>query len=89
MLMYSVISIVSGIVFGILDGLINANPYAQKLLDVYKPIAKASANIPLGFAIDLIYGFVMAGLFLLLYKSLPGETGILKGLSFGLILWFF
>jgi len=28
-------------------------------------------------------------LFLLLYKSLPGETGLLKGLSFAGIAWFF
>ena len=29
------------------------------------------------------------GLFLLLYESLPGETGLLKGVSFALLAWFF
>ncbi len=89
MLRYILVSIISGVLFGFMDGGINANPYAQKLLEVYKPIARTSVNMPLGLAIDLVYGFVMAGLFLLLYKSLPGETGILKGLSYGLIMWFF
>lgn len=89
MMRYLLTSIVSGILFGLMDGVINANPYGQKLLEVYKPISKDSINIPLGFAIDLFYGFVMAALFLLLYKSLPGETKILKGLSYGLIMWFF
>jgi len=89
MLRYTIVSIVSGIFFGVLDGLINANPYAQKQFEIYKPIAKTSINVPLGFGIDLIYGFVMAGLFLLLYPSLPGDSGILKGLSYGLIMWFF
>ncbi|MGA2327192.1 MAG: hypothetical protein ABSH05_13000 [Bryobacteraceae bacterium] len=37
---------------------------------------------------DLAYGFLMAALFLLLYPSLPGSA-VLKGVSFGLIVWFF
>jgi hypothetical protein len=89
MLRYVIVSVFGGLLLGLLDGLINANPYAQKLFEVYKPIAKNSVNIILGFGIDILYGFVMAGLFILLYKSLPGQTAILKGLSFGLIVTFF
>jgi len=89
MLRYIIVSISGGILFGFLDGIINANSYARKLLEVYKPISKSSINIPLGFAIDIFYGFVMAGLFIILYKSLPGKTGLIKGLSFGLTIWFF
>ena len=36
---YIVVSIVGGFLFGIMDGLINANPVAQRLNAVYKPIA--------------------------------------------------
>jgi len=86
---YVVVSIVGGILFGILDGLINANPVAQRLYAVYKPIAKTSLNIVAGVAIDLAYGFIMAAVFLLLYTSLPGEIGIAKGLSFAILVWFF
>jgi hypothetical protein len=86
---YIVVSIVSGILFGILDGLINANPVARRLYDVYKPIAKTSLNVVAGVVIDLAYGFIMAAVFLLLYTSLPGETGIVKGLSFAILVWFF
>ena len=89
MIRYIIASIVGGFLFGTMDGVINANSYAKKLFEVYKPIAKTSINAPAGIIIDLIYGFVMAGLFLLLYKSLPGETGLLKGLSFAGIAWFF
>ena len=89
MIRYIIVSVVSGILFGILDGVINANPLAQKLYAVYKPIAKTAVNAPAGLAIDLAYGFIMAALFLLLYKGLPGRTGIAKGLSFGLLAWFF
>lgn len=85
---YIFISLISGVLFGAMDGLINANPYAQKLFEVYKPIAKMSVNMGAGILIDLIYGFVLAGIFLLLFKSLPGETGIVKGISFALLLWF-
>jgi len=87
--MYIIISIISGILFGIMDGLINANPLGTRLYAVYKPIARTSINVRAGVLIDLIYGFVMAGVFLALYKSLPGELGIVKGVIFALIVWFF
>jgi hypothetical protein len=83
------ISIISGILFGVLDAVINANPFAQRLYQVYTPIAKKSVNFVAGIAIDLLYGFVMAGLFLLLYDSLPGANGLLKGISYAIIAWFF
>lgn len=86
---FIIVGISSGILFGILDALINANPMAQRLYNVFKPISKTTINPVAGILIDLFYGFVMAWIFLLLYISLPGETGILKGLSFGVIVWFF
>jgi hypothetical protein len=89
MMKYIIVSIGSGILFGALDGVINANPLAQRLYAVYKPIAKTSLNLPAGIAIDLVYGFVLAGVFLLLYGSLPGDIGLAKGASFALLLWFF
>jgi hypothetical protein len=89
MVRYIIVSISSGILFGILDGLINANPLAQKLYAVYKPIARISINVPIGIAIDLAYGFIMAAVFLLIYQSLPGQSGIVRGITFALIVWFF
>jgi len=89
MVRYVIVSISGGILFVILDGLINANPLAQKLYAVYKPIARTSINAPAGIAIDLAYGFIMAAVFLLIYQSLPGEFGIVKGIVFALIVWFF
>ena len=86
---YIIVSVISGIWFGILDGLINANPIANKLYEVYKPIAKTSVNFIAGVIIDLAYGFILAALFLLVYPSLPGEVGLAKGVSFALMVWFF
>ncbi len=83
------IGIVSGILFAILDALLNANPLAQRLLAVYKPIARTSINPIAGLAIDLVYGLAMAGIYTLLAPSLPGGTSLLQGLSFGLLAWFF
>ena len=86
---FIVVSVISGILFGLLDGLINANPLAQKLYKVYEPITKKSINPIAGIVIDLIYGFIMAGVFLLLYNSLPGTSGMIKGVSYALLAWFF
>jgi hypothetical protein len=89
MIGYIIVSLASGILFGILDGVINANPLAQRLYKVFKPIAKTSINPVSGIVIDLVFGFIMAGVFLLLYTSLPGATGFVKGVSFALRVWFF
>lgn len=89
MLTYIIISVISGILFGLLDAVINANPLAQRLYQVYKPIAKTSIKPLAGIVIDLVYGFVMAGVFLLFYNSLPGEIGLIKGVSFAVLVWFF
>lgn len=86
---YIIVSAISGILFGILDGLINANPISNKLYEVYKPISKTSINIVVGMIIDLAYGFILAALFLLVYPSMPGEGGLVKGVSFALMAWFF
>jgi hypothetical protein len=86
---YIIVSVISGILFGIMDGLINANPIAIKLFEVYQPIARTRVNFVAGMLIDLAYGFILAGLFLLVYTSLPGSVGLVKGVCFGLMAWFF
>lgn len=86
---YIIVSVVSGILFGVLDGVINANPLAIRLFEVYKPIARGSINFVAGMIIDLAYGFILAAVFLLVYQSLPGEIGLVKGMSFGVMVWFF
>jgi len=89
MIEYVIVGIVSGILFVVMDALINANPLARRLNKVFEPIVKKSINIPIGLTIDIVYGFVMAGLFLILYTSLPGGIGLVKGINFSLIAWFF
>jgi len=78
----------AGLVFAILDGLLNANPLAVRLYAVYRPIARTSVNAPLGVALDLIFGVVMASIYVALVPALPGGP-VAKGLAFGLIAWFF
>jgi len=88
MMKFVIVSLGGGVLFGVLDGLIHANPWAQRLYEVYRPIARSSVNAVAGVAIDLVYGFALGGLFLLLYKALPGTGGATKGLSLGLGVWF-
>ena len=89
MIRYIVVSLVSGILFGVMDGVIHANPLAQKLFEVYRPIARTSLNVVAGSLIDLAYGFILAAVFLIIYEGLPGHSGIVKGLSYALMIWFF
>lgn len=83
------VAIGSGVLFAVLDGLLHANPLARRLYRAYDAVAKERANIPAGFAIDVAYGFAMAALFKTVYGCLPGEAGLLKGLCFAGIAWFF
>lgn len=85
---YIRVSIASGLLFGAMDGVINANPLAQRLFGFYGPLARASVNATAGIAIDLAYGFILAWLFLRLYDALPGGHGVAKGISFALLVWF-
>ncbi|MFA4905656.1 MAG: hypothetical protein WC645_04040 [Candidatus Margulisiibacteriota bacterium] len=89
MLRYLTVSLTSGLLFGLLDGLINANPLAVNLYSVYAPIMRTSINAPAGIMIDLVYGFILAWLFIMLKNSLPGKSGLMKGLNYGLLIWFF
>jgi hypothetical protein len=85
---YIVVSIISGLLFVVMDMAMNVNPLALRLYRVYAPIAKTSVNPMAGMLIDLFYGFALAGLFLLLYASLPGDAGIVKGIGFAILAWF-
>ena len=86
---YMLVSWACGILYWILDGVRNWNPFAQKLYQAYRSNVKISFNLPKSFVIYIVYGFAMTGIFLVLYKSLPGKIGIVKGISFGLIAWYF
>ena len=88
MIRYIVVSISSGVLFGAMDGLINANPLTTRLYEFYQPIARTAINVPAGVVIDLIYGFLLAGIFLLIYRSLPGDAGLTKGISYAVLVWF-
>jgi hypothetical protein len=85
---YILVSWACGVLYCILEAMTNGNPYALNLYRPFKPFMKTTINIPKTFFLYLVSGFAMAGAFLLFYKSLPGHTGIIKGLSFALIYWF-
>jgi hypothetical protein len=89
MLKFIITAVLTGLLFGIMDGLINGNPYAVKLMECYKPIAKQQIDIPVGLLIDLLYGFVISAIFIIIMPVLPSESGIIKGITFGLGMWFF
>lgn len=77
-----------GLLFALMDALINANPIAQRLYTVFRPVARESVNAPLGLMFDLLSGMVMALVFVWLMPILPSGY-VQKGIAFGLLAWFF
>jgi hypothetical protein len=88
MLRQVAVGVVAGIAFLILDGVLHANPLAQRLYAPYQVIARPSVNALAGSAIDLAFGVVLVFLFVTLRDSLPGRSSATKALSFGLLVWF-
>ena len=88
MLRQMIVGLVAGVALLVLDGVLNANPLARVLYAAYQPIARQSVNALAGSAIDLAFGVVLAGLFSLLRRSLPGRSRLTKAVSFGLMVWF-
>jgi hypothetical protein len=66
------VGMAAGFLCAVLDGLLHANPVAQRLYAAYQPIACDSVNPPLGVAFDLISGIVMTALFVPLAPAIPG-----------------
>lgn len=85
----AITGVLAGLLFGVLDALIHANPWAAGLYEVYAPIARSGVNAPAGIIIDLVWGLVMAVVYIRLRPSLPGRSGLAKGLSYGGMLWLF
>jgi hypothetical protein len=86
---FIIVGVAAGVLFGLMDGLINGNPLARRLNAVFTPVARKSLNLPIGIAIDIVYGLAMAAFFVLLYTALPGDSGPVKGLSYAVLTWFF
>jgi hypothetical protein len=88
MLRQVVVGLVAGVAFLILDGVLNANPVAQRMYAVYGPIARPSVNAVAGSVVDVAYGLILVALFVTLRHCLPGATSLTKGMSFGAMVWF-
>jgi len=50
------VGLAAGVAFLVLDGLLNANPLAQQVYAVYRPMARSSVNAIAGSLVDLAYG---------------------------------
>ena len=86
---FLLVGVGAGILFAFMDAVLNANPLAQRLNAVYKPVMKEKVDAVAGTLVDLIYGLVLGSIFLILYDALTGSTPFIKGISYGIILWFF
>jgi hypothetical protein len=82
------VGLLSGLLFAVLDMLINANPLARRLNALFLPIARRRVNPIVGLAIDLVFGLIMAVLYVQLRPALAGGSGLARGLCYGSLIWF-
>jgi len=76
------------LVLGVISGFFSVEVFKLPIFVSDSTLWRHEFNPALSIFLDIIYGIVLAGLFNLLYMSIPGE-GVVKGISFGLIIWFF
>ncbi|MFP4024168.1 MAG: hypothetical protein ACLFVR_06540 [Thiohalospira sp.] len=76
-----------GFIFALLEFILHANPLVKNLSGIYEPVSRGWDIIIASFIIDIIYGTVLSLFYLILYKSLPGQ-GMMKGIIYGILLWF-
>lgn len=81
--------LVTGLLFGAMDAVFNANPPARRLHAVCAPVAKGETDAVAGSLIDLASGLVIAQVYVQLAPSLPGGAGLAKGMALGLGIWIF
>jgi len=86
---FVVTAIITGFFFGIMDGMIYGNPYAARLMEVYRPLARKNVKFLAGMATDLLSGFIISAVFYLIMPVLPSDYGLIQGLLYGVILWYF
>lgn len=84
-----IVGVASGMLFLLMDFVLNVNPLARRLNEPYRPIARREMRLLAPVIIDLAYGLLMAGIFLVLRPALPGSKVVGAGISFGLLTWFF
>ncbi len=83
---YILVTFLGSLGFGDGRDRFDANPLS--LFQVYKPFARTAVDRGQVLLVDWLYTFVLAGIFLLLFKSLPGKIGFVQGISYGVIVWF-
>ena len=76
---YLIVGLAGGLIFALLDFVLNVNPLAQRLNAPYRPIARTRMPLVAAIVIDLLSGLAMAGIFLLLRPALPGGPVLWRG----------
>ena len=80
-----VIGLIAGVAFLVLDGVLNANPLAQRLYAAYEPIARPNVNVLAGSAMTSGMAW-----FSLRYSALSGQAfpvGRVGGRAFRSVPW--
>jgi hypothetical protein len=89
MVTFLIAGLAAGLIFVLMDFVLNVNPLAMRLSEPFRPIARTRMPLAGAVIIDLLCGLAMAGIFLLLRPALPGGCILGVGISFGLVAWFF
>lgn len=76
------------LVSGVISGFFSITVFKLPIFVSDSTLWRQEFSPYLSISLDIIYGIILAGLFNLLYMSIPGKA-IMKGISFGLIVWFF
>lgn len=83
---FIIISVVSGLILGVIDFLFSNEDLSEGLSGFFRQFSESAREAAACIGINLALGFGMTGIFLLMKKSLPGFVIVM---GFALAVWFF
>jgi len=88
MVRYALISVLAGSIMLILDAVFDNSEFAKRISLPLNPIRRKNNTLARSLAVNISFGFIFAGFYLISYRSLPGLPGsFFRSLYFATIVW--
>lgn len=88
MVRYSLISVLAGSIMLVFDVVFVNNEFARRISIPLDPIRRKKNTFTRNLAVNISFGFIFAGFYLMSYRSLPGlPNSLFRSIYFAIMVW--